>query len=74
MPGIIDCHVHVFSSFGKGEPAHQALLRDQAPGQRLNLLRAGGTILLPETRMGQLGRICLFRDSEGNTVDLLASK
>ncbi|NTU83169.1 MAG: VOC family protein, partial [Chloroflexales bacterium] len=35
---------------------------------------AGGTILLPKTQMGQIGYICLFQDTEGNTVGLRSAK
>jgi imidazolonepropionase-like amidohydrolase/predicted enzyme related to lactoylglutathione lyase len=35
---------------------------------------AGGTILQPKMKMGQLGYICLFQDTEGNTVGLRSSK
>jgi predicted enzyme related to lactoylglutathione lyase len=35
---------------------------------------AGGEILQPKFKMGQLGYICLFKDSEGNTMGLRSSK
>lgn len=35
---------------------------------------AGGTILMPKTQMGQIGSICLFQDTEGNTVGLRSVK
>jgi predicted enzyme related to lactoylglutathione lyase len=35
---------------------------------------AGGKILQPKIKMGQLGFICLCQDSEGNTVGLRSSK
>jgi hypothetical protein len=35
---------------------------------------AGGEILQPKFEMGQLGYICLFKDTEGNMVGLRSSK
>lgn len=35
---------------------------------------AGGKIVMPKTQMGQLGSICLFQDTEGNTVGLRSVK
>jgi predicted enzyme related to lactoylglutathione lyase len=47
------------------EDLDQAISRVQA---------AGGTILQPKFKMGQLGYICLIQDTEGNTIGLRASK